>query len=147
MIPKSELKNRIAELEGQLAAQTKLISRFYPWAVDLLSLVKTLQKMGLERQTREIMMVGQAYTFDELTNPDTGDTVAAHYVKVSVEKNDVSGHYEVYVEGMPYAAYFQQEQIKKAELDRLAAENPMVKDLFEENALMKHILRVSGKEK
>ena len=141
MIKKQELKDRIADLEGRLDKMTKVIAKYYPFADDLEALYDTLTKMGLESaRIMELFHIGQTREMNALTNPDTGVEYAVHYVKVAIEKNETTGHYEIYIENKPYAEFFQQELTNKAELDKLAAENPMVKEMFEENERMKYVL-------
>lgn len=153
MISKAELRQQIADLQQEianrderLAVMQHRLAKYFPFADDLESIFDTLTKMGLEGRIREILLVGQVHIFEDLTNPDNGEAIAAHYTKVSLEKDKESGHYEIYVEGKPYSEFFAEEHIQRAELDRLAKENPMVKEIFEENARMRQVLKITRKD-
>lgn len=141
MISKAELRQQISDLEGRLEKMTKVIAKYFPFVEDLEYLYDTLKKMGLgDSVIRELFLIGQVHEMHSLTNPDTGVEYAVHYVKVAIEKNDATGHYEVLVENKPYEDFFKQTLVDRAELDRLAAENPMVQELFEENERMKYVI-------
>lgn len=153
MTPKSELRQQIADLQQEIANRDARITslqhklaKYFPFADDLEALFDTLTKMGLESRIREILMVGQIYVFDELTNPLNGERYASHYVKVSVDKSNATGHYEVFVEGMTLPEYFSQELMVKEDLDRLAEANPRVKEIWEENQKMKKVLELKGQK-
>ena len=134
MTPKTDLFNKINELEGKL----QLIYKYKPSFQYIEESLRVLQSIGLEEdKIHEVISRGTTYVIGSITNPINNEKLAISVEDIAIKEDKNTGQYVVFIGSLPYKEFFAQELMTTRKIEELAKEHPEIKTLYEENRRLK----------